>query len=1379
MRNLKRALSLALAFVMVMSLMIVGTSAKSYTDADKIDNQVAVEILGEIGVMVGNDDGSFAPDRDVTRAEMAVIITRILYGNNMNVDQFKNMNTFTDVPDWAEGFVNLCASLDIIAGRGNGIFDPDATVTSAEAALMLSRALGYFKNNAEFGNDWALAAMKRATQAGIIGGDMVLQANAGLDRDDGAQMTFNTLTKAVPVQYNEVLDVYYNENQGVIYALEFNYLQTLGYKNFSLVYKTNEQVEYGRPATVWGIGSYTVGGQTTASGIKKSDLTSEGGLLPNYVRMLDKDEIITVNNTPVYVYDNGTKEKDIYSDLGAAACNGVKDVKYDWTTFVNGEEVDSDVPAKNGSSNYQFTEKGAVTEIYVDDDTQDVTVVEINYYLGQVYSVKDGTTTIRSLSDGGKVLDDRTFATEEFAEDDYVVFTVDYNNDEEFYICEMMAPETMTGDVVRVEKETTDSTAYIRLDDEDSDKIYYTTDDHMVYDVSTGSTSHPTLNEEYILYMTPAGYILGFELANEKVPQYLYVTDSSEQLKDWTAKVILPDATEPKVDLDSDLDNTEDYAIADEIRWTHQNEFNENATNIDELIWDYSVNSDVYSLTYVPQLGEVDVDGKQVTVDSPLYQHHADGLRINNGKAYIEGQNEDTYFVVNDKTIFVDTMNNVAYTGYDEVPNVWDAELAYVVEDNVAQIVYILDGYVFDQNMTFFFITDEDDFESKEYKGDVYRVYESAYAETSKTKMYIAKDALNDREDALKEGVLYCATQSFEADNTRYITKVEVVATPDIWNVAGSGTGFISAPQYNGGTTFSVDTAAVFFHSDNSNLNKFTTNDDTTIVLVERNPVDPAEYKAAMAAGVNYSDPDDFKWTVTKGRVKDMAAKLDFDNGEIAVTVAKADNGVAELVYIYQIIPNLSADEFTVTFTGDRAGFAVNKVNADVSNVWGFEKNDDVNLTVAPQDNYEIASVTVTSGTADVTKNADGTYTVKIDDIAANVIINVTAFTAAGEVIVNADNTIDVTYLQGEAKPSVEQAIMAIQAKLDSMYNNERGITWSNPWGNVYRFVVTDVNGVDHTYTWNAFTGLYEVIPVTIDGENVNIPTGTTVNDLGLSALITVNGVEVPANTELKWGNKVVSGLAALQGNKGIVYGKPGTTITAEQAETAFEGTYVAKPGNVDNAPVEVADLQFPAAGVKDNYSGGATYEDGYFGVTVNGTLKIVAAGDTVGALATDNYYLVNDTDVKAKADVAAMKVNGDVTLTTVYKTTVNGIGSTGIALTASWEGDGVVYDKAGNAYVEKGTDATLTLTVADGFKTVASNLKLKVTNSSSAAVNPDKFGTPFNSHAGQIPSIDPGASVVTFPTAGVTYTAGSIVYTTINNVNSTGTVTLTVAWAA
>ena len=50
---------------------------------------------------------------------------------NLNVDQFKGMNIFSDVPSWAEGFVNLCASLDIVAGVGGDKFDPNATVTTA------------------------------------------------------------------------------------------------------------------------------------------------------------------------------------------------------------------------------------------------------------------------------------------------------------------------------------------------------------------------------------------------------------------------------------------------------------------------------------------------------------------------------------------------------------------------------------------------------------------------------------------------------------------------------------------------------------------------------------------------------------------------------------------------------------------------------------------------------------------------------------------------------------------------------------------------------------------------------------------------------------------------------------------------------------------------------------------------------------------------------------------------------------------------------------------------------------------------------------------------------------------------------------------------
>ena len=151
--------------------------------------------------------------------------------------------------------------------------------------------------------------------------------------------------------------------------------------------------------------------------------------------MLDKDEIITVSNTPDYIYTNGTDESDVYADLGAAVCNDARgqqaDEEYPWTAFINGEEQDDEIiPGKNVDEKWEYTDKGAVVEIYIDDYTLDVTVVEINYYLGEVSNVKTDDDdadyiTVRALSEEPS-LDDNTFYTTDFAEDDYVVCTVDF-----------------------------------------------------------------------------------------------------------------------------------------------------------------------------------------------------------------------------------------------------------------------------------------------------------------------------------------------------------------------------------------------------------------------------------------------------------------------------------------------------------------------------------------------------------------------------------------------------------------------------------------------------------------------------------------------------------------------------------------------------------------------------------------------------------------------------------------------------------------------------------------------------------------------------------------------------------------------------------------
>ena len=62
MRNLKRALSLLLSSAMVLGMLVMGSSAASYTDVTSEENVEAIEVLKAVGVMTGDENGNFNPD---------------------------------------------------------------------------------------------------------------------------------------------------------------------------------------------------------------------------------------------------------------------------------------------------------------------------------------------------------------------------------------------------------------------------------------------------------------------------------------------------------------------------------------------------------------------------------------------------------------------------------------------------------------------------------------------------------------------------------------------------------------------------------------------------------------------------------------------------------------------------------------------------------------------------------------------------------------------------------------------------------------------------------------------------------------------------------------------------------------------------------------------------------------------------------------------------------------------------------------------------------------------------------------------------------------------------------------------------------------------
>ena len=88
MRNLKRALSLGLTAAMISGLMVMGSSAASYADVTSEDNQEDIEVLQAVEIMVGDENGDFNPDQNVTRNEMAVVMSNLMAYNVATYRQF-------------------------------------------------------------------------------------------------------------------------------------------------------------------------------------------------------------------------------------------------------------------------------------------------------------------------------------------------------------------------------------------------------------------------------------------------------------------------------------------------------------------------------------------------------------------------------------------------------------------------------------------------------------------------------------------------------------------------------------------------------------------------------------------------------------------------------------------------------------------------------------------------------------------------------------------------------------------------------------------------------------------------------------------------------------------------------------------------------------------------------------------------------------------------------------------------------------------------------------------------------------------------------------------------------------------------------------------
>ena len=254
---MEKLLAMVLALVMTLSLAV---SANAFKDDKSISDDYAesVAVLNGMGVFKGYEDGSFKPEGNITRAEVATIVYRIYTADVAKNDKsglYATYNKFSDMAGagWAQGYIGYCANASLVKGYPDGTFKPSGKVTGYEVLAMILRAVGYDKNNEFSGADWALHVAQTAQQLGVL--DNVAKTtdlNAPASRELVAELLFQGIQKA-QVTYTPAFGYVANSVVGA--------QKTLGEQNFGLKLSTTATADvWGRPSNVW---TYNTGDKKT------------------------------------------------------------------------------------------------------------------------------------------------------------------------------------------------------------------------------------------------------------------------------------------------------------------------------------------------------------------------------------------------------------------------------------------------------------------------------------------------------------------------------------------------------------------------------------------------------------------------------------------------------------------------------------------------------------------------------------------------------------------------------------------------------------------------------------------------------------------------------------------------------------------------------------------------------------------------------------------------------------------------------------------------------------------------------------------------------------------------------------------------------------
>lgn len=200
---MKKLLVLLMTAVLILSGLTT-FSAETMLSREEIPiAETEIAGLVKLGIMQGGDNG-LEPERLVTRAEAVTLIYRTTRVNLPLVDWAQA--PFADIDGhWASDIIEGFYACGLVSGRGNRIFDPDATVTGKEFTKILLAVMGY--KDVTIDNAYDIGV-----ESGLLVNNFtrsVVNDDLPMLRSDAARLCWAALTAKLPdgvILYRDLID---------------------------------------------------------------------------------------------------------------------------------------------------------------------------------------------------------------------------------------------------------------------------------------------------------------------------------------------------------------------------------------------------------------------------------------------------------------------------------------------------------------------------------------------------------------------------------------------------------------------------------------------------------------------------------------------------------------------------------------------------------------------------------------------------------------------------------------------------------------------------------------------------------------------------------------------------------------------------------------------------------------------------------------------------------------------------------------------------------------------------------------------------------------------------------------------------------------------